>query len=164
MYLTLKQKQGGNTSQAKKVSKITIIQLFIRKAETINRDISTVAKCLFVIIRIEAPKGDNRYLFIVYRSSVSVTYRLRLWVSAVVFSYLTFLRFTTNSCIHQLAFGNLVNTTLQIENCKVQKSKFFLLLVFFVDILHFFLISALFILHFSIFNLQFAIRHSQNAD
>jgi len=55
---------------------------------------------------------DNQYLFIVHRLSVSVTYRPRFWVSSIVFSYVTFLRLTINSCIHQLAQGDLVNTTL----------------------------------------------------
>ena len=49
--------------------------------------VDTVAKCLFVIVRIEV---DNRYLFIVHRLSVSVTYRFRFWVSFIVFSYVTF--------------------------------------------------------------------------
>ena len=48
----------------------------------------TVAKRLFVIVWIEV---DNQYLFIVYRSSVSVTYRLRFWVSFIVFFYDNFL-------------------------------------------------------------------------
>jgi len=83
---------------------------------------STVAKCLFMIVGIEV---DNRCLFIVHRLSVSVTYRSCIWVSSVVFSYLIFLRFTTNFCIHEFAKGDFVNTTLQNENCKVQIAKLF---------------------------------------
>jgi len=50
----------------------------------------------------------------------------------------------------------LVNPTFKNENCKVQKSKFFLLLIIFVGI---FLIFTPSILHFSIFNLHFALSY-----